>query len=264
MHHFSAITHFDQVRAIAHYTLLEARRNHLLWVVVLTIFAAVGLAGFLGQVAITETQHIQAAFLGAFLRWAAVFIVGLMVITGMVREFNDKGFELVLSLPLPRAGYFLGKLAGYAAVALLVAVCMTLPLLLVVPPDQAALWGVSLGCELLLVCALSLLCMLTLNQTLPAFAVVAAFYLLARSISAIQLMGQGPLVDTASWSQQAVTLLVNAIALVLPNLDRFTATDWLVYHSGMPMSLVPIFGQSLIYLVLLAGAGLFDLYRKNL
>ena len=170
--------HFDQVQAIAHYTLLEARRNHLLWVVVLTIFAAVALAGFLAQVAITETQQIQAAFLGALLRWAAVFIVSLTVITGMVREFNDKGFELVLSLPLPRAGYFFGKLLGYAAIALLVATCMTLPLLLVVPPDQAALWGASLGCELMLVCVLILLCMLTLNQTLPAFTVVAAFYLL--------------------------------------------------------------------------------------
>lgn len=258
------MTHFDQVRAIAHYTLLEARRNHLLWIVVLTIFSAVALAGFLAQVAITETRQIQAAFLGALLRWAAVFIVGLTVITGMVREFNDKSFELVLSLPLPRAGYFTGKLAGYAAVALLVAVCMTLPLLLVVPYGQAALWGISLGCELLLVCALSLLCMLTLNQTLPAFVVVAAFYLLSRSIGAIQLMAQGPLVDTASWAQQTVLLLVKAIALVLPDLDRFTDTGWLVYHSGMPMSLAPILGQSLIYLVLLAGAGLFDLYRKNL
>lgn len=256
--------HFDQIRAIAFYTVLEVRRNHLLWVVVLTIFAAVGLAGLLAQVAITETQQIQSAFLGAFLRWAAVFIVSLTVITGMVREFNDKGFELVLSLPLPRAGYLFGKLLGYAAVALLVAVSMTLPLLIVVPPDQAALWGVSLGCELLLVCALSLLCMLTLNQTLPAFVVVAAFYLLARSISAIQLMGQGPLIDATSWTQQVVQWLVDAIALVLPNLDQFTATDWLVYHSGMPTALLPIFGQSLVYLVLLAGAGMFDLYRKNL
>mgnify|MGYP000017531025 CR=1 FL=1 len=260
----SVMTHFDQVRAIAYYTCLEARRNHLLWVVVLTIFAAVGLAGFLGQVAITETRQIQAAFLGALLRWAAVFIVSLTVITGMVREFNDKSFELVLSLPLPRAGYFFGKLSGYAVVAVLVAACMTFPLLLVVPPAQATLWGVSLGCELLLVCALSLLCMLTLKQTLPAFAVVTAFYLLARSISAIQLMGQGPLVDAASWSQKILTWLVDTIALVLPNLDRFTATDWLVYHSGGPLALAPIFGQSLVYLTLLAGAGLFDLYRKNL
>ncbi len=256
--------YFDQIRAIAHYTLLEARRNHLLWIVVLTIFSAVALAGFLAQVAITETRQIQAAFLGAFLRWAAVFIVSLTVITGMVREFNDKGFELVLSLPLPRAGYFFGKLAGYATVAVLVAISMTLPLLLVAPPGQAALWGVSLGCELLLVCALSLLCMLTLNQTLPALAVVAAFYLMARSIGAIQLMGQGAMFDISSGSQQAVQFLVDVTTWVLPGLDRFTATDWLVYHSGEPMLLVPILGQSLIYLVLLGGAGLFDLYRKNL
>ena len=77
-------------------------------------------------------------------------------------------------------------------------------------------------------------------------------------------MGQGPLIDVTSVSQQALQWFIDAIALVLPNLDQFTATDWLVYHSATPIALVPILGQSVIYLLLLSAAGLFDLYRKNL
>lgn len=256
--------HLSAISAIAHATLLEARRSHLFWIVGLTVLIGVGLSGFMAQVAITEAQQIQAAFLGAFLRWAAVFIVSLTVITSMVREFNDKGFELVLSLPLPRSGYFFGKLLGYAALAVMVAMLVTLPVLFAAPVDQALLWGISLVCELLLICALSLLCMLTLKQTLPAFAVVTAFYLLSRSVSAISLIGNHPIVATDSFSQQIFSTVVDSIAFLLPSLDRFTATDWLVYHNAEAASLLPIAGQSIVYLLLLTGAGLFDLYRKNL
>ena len=45
---------------------------------------------------------------------------------------------------------------------------------------------------------------------------------------------------------------------------RFTSSDWLVYHTGSWQQMAPIAAQSVIYLLLLAGAALFDLYRKNL
>jgi ABC-type Na+ efflux pump permease subunit len=190
--------------------------------------------------------------------------VSLTVITSMVREFNDKGFELILSLPLPRAGYYFGKFLGFCAASLIVALAVGVTLALVAPLEQVALWGVSLACELLIICALSLVCMLTLNQTLPAFSVVAAFYLLARSLDAIQLIGQGPFADPTSWSQHVMNGIVAAIAALLPNLDRFTDTAWLVYSTAEFSALGPIFGQTLVYVVLLISAGLFDLYRKNL
>lgn len=258
MHHLAA------VRTIARYTVLDAARSRVAIIVVLALCAALALSGFLAQVAITETVQIQSALMASFLRWAAVFIVSLAVITGMVREFNDKGFELVLSLPLPRGGYYFGKLLGYAALAIAIAVCASMPLLFVAPVEQVALWGISLTCELLIVCTLSLVCMLTLQQTLPAFTVVMAFYLLARSIGAIQLIGHGPLADSSTLSQQVLNVIVAGIAAVLPSLEQFTRTDWLVYAGAGPVVLAPVIAQSAIYLALLVGAGLFDLYRKNL
>jgi hypothetical protein len=55
---------------------------------------------------------------------------------------------------------------------------------------------------------------------------------------------------------------LDLVAVLLPDLDVFTQTGWLVYGGGM-QDLVPIVMQTVIYVGLLSAAALFDLYRKN-
>src|SRR5690349_20746097 len=144
--------------SLAKTTLLEAVRNRLLWLTFAVVAIAFGLAQFLGQVAIAETRDIQTTLLAAPLRVAAVFIVAVFVITSMVRESTDKVTELLLSLPAPRSTYFFGKFAGYASVAVILALVCALPLALLATPSGLALWIASLVCELLIVTAISLFC----------------------------------------------------------------------------------------------------------
>lgn len=255
---------FSKIGVIAAYTALEARRNRLFWVVFIVIIASIGLAEFISQVAITESQQIQSAVLGSVLRMTAVLFISLFVISSMVREFSDKGFELVLSLALPRSGYYFGKLIGFSVVASLVALLFSLPLVLYVPVDQVFAWGLSLSFELFIVTAFSLLCLFTFNHVAIAFISVIAFYLLSRSIETIQLIGHGPLTETYTLSQKAINFFVDTVAYVLPDLNRFAQTEWLVYHTANMSDLLLGLGQSAIYLFVLTGFALFDLYRKNL
>lgn len=248
---------------IARYTLLEALRNRLLWLLIVAALGAVGLAGFLHELALTESRQLQAALLGAVLRLAAVFLVATFVITSMVREASDKGLELLLALPMPRAVYLAGKLLGFGALALLPALLFGALALLLAPPAQAALWAFSLLCECWIVAAFSLLCMLTLQQVLPAMAAALAFYVMARSIGVLQLLGQGGSAQ-ADWGQQLLAGGVDMLALLLPHLDQFTRSDWLVYHGGNSADLLAISVQTALYVTLMAAAGLFDLYRKQL
>src|SRR5256885_10752379 len=116
------------IASLARATLLEAVRNRLLWLGVVVVVIAFGLAQFLNQVAITESREIQTALLAAALRVAAVFMVAVFVITSMVRESSDKVTELLLSLPVRRSAYFFGKFSGYAVVAAILALLSALPL----------------------------------------------------------------------------------------------------------------------------------------
>lgn len=249
--------------ALARSILIEARRSGLPWLALGAVALALGLAGFLSQVAITESLQLQAAVAAAFLRACSVFVLATYVAASTVREASDKGLELVLSLPVSRAAYYAGRLCGFALCGFAIAACFALPLLIWAPPGVVVLWGVSLAVENLLVAAASLFFSMALGQVLASIAATAGLYLLARAITAIQAIAAGPLAEP-SVPQRMAQWTVDAIALVLPRLDAATRTDWLLY--GPPSALE--FGKMLaglaVYTLLLAAAGLFDLHRRNL
>ena len=249
--------------AIARYTLLEALRSRLLWLFVLAACGAVGLSGFLQQLALTESRAVQAALLAAGLRLASVFLLATFIITSMAREAADKGLELLLALPMPRAAYLLGKLAGYGALAAIPALLFGALMLPFAAPAQGALWGLSLLGELWIVAAFSLLCAASLQQALPALAAAGGFYVLARSVGSLQLLAHGPGAGHA-WPQQAMAGAIDLLVLLLPRLDDFTRTHWLLYASGDLHALAGVAVQTAIYVTLLAASALCDFYRRNI
>ena len=95
-----------------------------------------------------------------------------------------------------------------------------------------------------------------------AFAAVAGFYLLSRSMAAMQIIAGAPLQDP-TLTDRVVNAVVELIALLLPALDRMTQTTWLLESAPGMSTLVSIVGQTTLYLVLICSAALFDLYRKN-
>jgi len=252
------------VCAIGKYVLLEALRSRVLWLAGVFLLTGFVLTHFVSEVAITEVRQFQSGFLCASLRLCAVCIICLFVTTGVAREFDDKVLELILSSPLPRWTYFLGKLLGFAGIGVCIAVMYSLPLLSYAPTHAVVIWGLSLASELVLMVSVSLLALFTFSQVTAALSVVFAFYFLARSISALQLIGDSPIVYSTSVAQQVLTRLLDGVAYLLPDLDRFTSSAWVVYGQADLSQLVPVLAQTGVYLLFLSGAALFDLYRRNL
>ena len=252
------------VLVIARITVLEAARGRLAWIVAGFAITGCALAVFAGEAAITETQGFRSGLLGAWLRMCAVFTIALFVVTSVLRELHDKGMELLLSVPAPRGAYYAGKLAGFAVVAVLTALACAAVLLWCAPLPQVAIWAASLGLELLIVTSMSLLCALTFSRIVPATGAVFGFYALARVTAALQLMAGQSLADPASAAQRFLCTLADALAFILPDLDRFTESDWLIHGAGSVSGLGFAATQTTIYVTLLAAAGLFDLYRKAL
>jgi Cu-processing system permease protein len=252
-----------RIGAIARYTILEAWRNRLLVLVIIAVTLLTLLSLFARELAVTESGRLQTAILAATLRVAAVFLIGIYVISGLTREFNDKVLELMLSLDLPRPSYLVGKFCGFSIVSLAVAAIATIPIAVLSPVESASAWGCSLALELLIITALSVFCITTFTQLLPAVAFVSAFYLLARSISAIQLMSGASLLGVDPLGQKISRLLADALAIALPRLDMFTQTAWLVDGASAYAALLSGLLQTTVYVILLLAAAMFDLYRKN-
>ena len=247
---------------LARLCLVEARRGGLPWLGLASLLAAVALAAFLSEAAITEGRSLQLSVLAAVLRAAAVFLVAAQVASSTLRELNDKGMELMLSLPLGRSTHYLGRLAGFSASAVALAALFSAALLPWAAPGAVALWGVSLACEAALVAAAALFFAMTLAQLVPAIAATAGLYLLARSIAAIQAIAAGPLAADSLVTRLA-GLAVDGVALLLPRLDVVTRTEWLLYEPPPTGPYALALGGLALYGALLVAAGLFDFHRRN-
>jgi ABC-type Na+ efflux pump permease subunit len=246
---------------LARLTLIEARRGGLVWLALASLAACIALGGFLAQLALTESRLLQTAVVAALLRVCAVFLMAAQVVASVRREIDDRRLELALSLPLSRSAQYAGRLAGFALCAALLAAAFAAPLLVWAPPAAVGAWGLSLAAELVLVAAAALFFAMTLAQLVPALAATLGLYLLSRSISAVQAIAGGPLAEETT-AREVARHGVDALALLLPALDRVTRTDWLLYGVPDAPTYALALGSMVVYTALLVAAGLFDFSRR--
>ena len=254
---------YKQIFTISKFTIIESLRNRLLWLSLLVVAISFALVEFIGDLAITEHRVTQVAVLAAFLRISAVVITTMFVVPSTIRELQDKTLEMILAMSIHRASYFLGKLLGFMQIAFIVAFIFSAMLLLYASPDQVFIWGMSLVFELVLVAALGLVMLFTFNQIPAAIAGVFIIYAAARTATSVYLMAKYPIIAPTSFAQKFMDGFVELLTWLLPDLHRFTQTGWLAYNTASLDQLLPVMGQTIIYLVLLSAIALFDFYRKN-
>ena len=252
-----------RITTIARYTLIEALRTRLPLLVFIVLFVLLAASFFVESISVTEGARMQAGFYAAGARLAAAFIAGIYVLVSITRELNEKGVDVALALDLPRSHYILGKLAGFVAMAVLLALAASVPLAWLAPPQAVLQWAASLSMELAIVVALALFCIVTFSQLTPAASFVLAFYLLARALTAIRLISASPIAGANSLSNEVMHFVIEALALVIPALDTWTQTAWLVNGHTQWTVMLQLAGQSTLYVALLAAATMFDFHRKN-
>jgi Cu-processing system permease protein len=221
-----------------------------------------GIGEFAAAISITESNENRMIFYAASMRLVAVFFVALLVATSVLREIDDQGLELALSRPLSRGEWYLGKVFGYAGAAIGIALLVSFPLL-IQSPLAGLIWSYSLMLELIIVVAAALAFAITLRQITIALSVVAGFYIVSRAIAGLVLISTGPTVDLTLSSNQFVAAMVEHLAMVLPDLDRFTQAGWLVGILPSTQEISLLSAQALIYSALLVSVGLFDLHRRE-
>jgi len=239
--------------AIAAYTLHEARRSRLPWVLAVAGLAALGAALFGGALALTESRSTQVALAAPVLRLAAVFVLASFVITSIRREADDRVRGMLLALPVPRVGYLLAKLGAFCALAFMTALACGMALLVLADPVQTVLWALTLGCELAIVAAFALFASIGLNSLPAALSATLGFYLLGRVASTMHALATDHPAGTAA----------SALSALLPHLDAFARTEWLVYGTGAAADAAYALLQAAIYATLLAAACTLDLQRRE-
>lgn len=244
--------------AIAGFTIVEARRNGLAWVFAAAVLVALGAALFAGALALTETREMRAAIGAPVLRLGAVFIVAGFVATSIAREKDDRVRDVLLALPMTRAQFAWGRLAGFCAVAWIVAALCGVVALAFSAADRVLPWAFTLGCELSIVAAFALFAATGLANVVAALGATFGFYLLARIAAGLQLLAHD------HERSKVESLAADAVSALLPHLDAFARTEWLVYGGAAGAESGYALVQAAIYVTLLAAACALDLQRAEI
>jgi len=259
------IDKFKPLYLFAWTVIAEAKNTKTIISVCLIYVAAIAIAVFVGEISITETRQSQVAISAAFLRLSLLFFISLFTINSIVRDINDRMLLLYMSLPISRLVFVLGKFIGFALIGIVLAFIASLVVFIFTDISSAFIWGGSLILESWIIIAFSLLCAFSFAHITSSFSAVMAIYLLSRSLSSILLMAQNPFrgIDDSA-SQQFSQFFLTAIDYLLPKLDQFTRTEWLIYNDISASDIYFIIQQTVIYLLLLLSATFIDFYRKNL
>lgn len=252
-----------KILVLARFVLVEARRSGYPALVVSLLAVSVGLSMFVARLAITESSMLQLGMLAVLFRMTGVFLTSAFVCTSIVRESNDGGTEMLLSLPISRTVYYLGKLVGFSIFGVILAAIFSLAILAWHPSLAAIAWFISLALELTLVAAVSLFFVVTLGNIVSALASITALYVLSRLMPAIAAISAGPFFDEKSNLETLAGWAVKAVGLFLPDLDSVSKTEWLLYALPSSSEFLLILGHLLLFGCLVVIAGLFDFHRRT-
>ena len=251
------------VLSLARFTLLEARRGR--WPAALALLAATvaGLLSFGGAMALTEQREVALSLAAPLARLAAVLVVAAFAVALLARELNDGSIDLVLSAPVSRLTWIAGRWLGLAAVAGGTAVAAALPLVMHAPPAALAAWAASLWLELCLVAGLALLLSISFAQVPAALLSLLAVYAMSRLVGVAMLISANAPLEGPAPLARAADLLLGLLGHLLPRLDLFTRTDWLLGGAGAGAGVGLALVQVAVWTVLVPAVAWIDLGKRR-
>ncbi len=252
--------------ATLRYVLITAVRDRMIAALLMALVAGVGGAVVLASSAIAEKREFGLAFGGELIR--LILVLGLITFISfhIRRMYETREIEAILARPISRTTFVLAYFIAYALIALLLSIAGPILLRVAFDADGPGLleWGVSLVLEGGIVVAISLFCAMTLESATASVIASLGFYVLARSAAFFRAIvvnhtgtfDQPGINDVSGWILQAMATLV-------PRIDLFGQSRWLVYGPGGGWGVKELLVQTAIYVPLLLAATIRDLHVKR-
>lgn len=245
------------------YIMLTALRDWLFTGLLLGILVATAISAVLGSTAFIEEREMTITFASASAR--LILMIGLIVFVcfHIRNSFDTKEIDVILSRPISRSNLILSYWLGFSFVGLL----LTLPVVGIVAfigvnniPGFAG-WAASLILEMGLVIALALFSAFTLRSAVTSVLGCMGFYVLSRMMAFFVFTSQSGMFNDPKFI--VLRWILQAISTLLPRLDFFGKSEWLVYGLGSAQDWQLYTAQALIFIPLLLIATMIDFRRKQ-
>lgn len=247
------------------YVLLTAMRDRLFFGLLVGILAAAYISSVLGSTAMLEVEQMTLSFTAASAR--VIIMVGIIVFIGfhMRNAFDAREIDVLLSRPISRTSLVLSYWLGFVAVVTLL-VLPTIALIYVVGTLNLTgflLWAVSLILESWLVVSIALFAALTVKSGVGTVLSSLAIYTLSRMMGFFVATSKTGILFEHQEVNMGARFIMEAISVVVPRLDFFAKSQWLIYGAKSYDDLWLFLMQGAVFIPLLLAAAIIDFKRKQ-
>lgn len=237
---------------VVKYTLIEAFKRRFVLLFAAAILLSIAISLYAASLSMLEKQQTMAAFYGFSARLFCVGLIAAWVIMTESRALDQAHAPLFFALPLGRAQYLSARLCGYATVAVIAQLAVTLPLLpLPVSMPTVLGWTASAACELLIVVTLALMLALIFPQPVASLFLFAVIYLFARCSGEFWRHSDTILSGQATLDEKIIAWPLKLITYLVPRLEEFAGASWLLRDTVPSMNWRNVTVETAIYVALL-------------
>ncbi|MBI1275593.1 hypothetical protein GC177_06440 [bacterium] len=250
---------------IFRYVLLIARRDRVVWSLVAMMLMLAVACLVLGHGVMVEEEQATTVFLSGGLR--LLLVMGLTLFTATQLRHMDHSRELAvfISRPITRGQFLLGFYAALGVFAMGLSVVAALLVKLVGVPDAQglAVWGATLAGELLIIAAVAMAFGLMLKSPVVSALATLGYYFMARMMSLFVMTQASSLAKTHTAIDLVADWVIKIGSYLVPRLDRFSQSEWLIYSVPQTLERGLIYGQMLLFSALFLVVAWLDFSRKE-
>ena len=255
------------MKTTINYVLLTAIRDWIFIAIIAALGLALFLSNFLASTVMVEKQQMLTSFLAGSSRFVLIAGITVFICFHVRKAFENKEVELMLSRPISRSTFIFSYWLGFCIVALLMLAILSLTIMLFFHYNYFGLstWVTTMIFELMIISAFAVFASVILKSSVTSVLLSAGFYIVSRMIGFFgYVLEKNYATDFLSFDF-ITQKIIWAISFLLPRLDLFAQTEWLLYgpaEAGVGQWYLPVV-QALIYVPLLLFMAVVDFKRKQ-
>jgi len=223
----------NTILAIAFSTLRGFSRDRIFHATIIFALLFIGFTFFLAGLTIVETKKILLDFGFSALSFAGIVMALFVGLTSIGKELENKTIYTILSKPISRTSYLLGKYLGCSLVIIITHIIMSITLIAIVSMVDKDLPKGLLVCfyfmtlESLIILAIATFFSVSVSSTFLAACLTVGVFLIGRSSSSIQNI-------VAKSDSPSTKTLLKIFYDIFPSLNRFNIREVIAYGKPYP------------------------------
>lgn len=238
-------------------------RDWLFWVLAIGVICAASISGLLGSTAFIESQEMTITYAAGSAR--VMLMLGLIVFVCFhIRSaFDSREIDVILSRPISRSNLVVAYWLGFMLVALILMFPIMAVIGLIGAPDMRGFgfWCLSLLMEAGVVVSLALFSAFALKSAVTSVLGCMGLYVMSRMMVFFVMTAENPMFNNFKYIW--LRLLLEGISSLMPRLDFYGKTEWLIYGIKSAQDWQLFVLQSSIFIPLLLVASILDFQRKQ-